>query len=102
MLAGRVRAGAGLAMLLGPTVVEAVCPAESVIVLLTVWLAPSFCSMASAGHPPIMGRLPSQVKCTVTSLLFQPLAFEAGLALPVMLGGTVWMLMPPTVTLALL
>ena len=37
------------------------------------------------------------MKKTVTSLLFQPLAFASGLRLPVIIGAVLSMLMPPTV-----
>src|SRR5207244_1033390 len=59
-------------------------------VLVTVWLAPSVLTVAPAtvlvATPDCTAPASAQLKPTVTSTLFQPKAFGAGLRLPVITG----------------
>src|SRR5439155_221987 len=71
-------------------------------VLVTVWLAPSALTVALAtvlvATPDCTAPASAQLKPTVTSTLFQPKAFGAGLRLPVITG---FVLSIFTVTLAI-
>src|SRR3989475_6235957 len=93
-----------LSMLMPPTVAgEAALPALSMQspLLTTDWPAPSPLTVAparvSVAMPDCTEPLSVQLKETVTSLLFQPLAFASGSRLPLMCGDVLSMLIPPTV-----
>ena len=67
---------------------EAVLPAKSVTVFpVTLWLAPSADRVMSPGHVATPDTLSAHAKLTVTSVLFQPLAFAPGDREPLMVGG---------------
>src|SRR5919199_1012480 len=68
-----------------------VLPAASLAVPLTLWLAPS-ASVCGAGQVAIPDRLSAQVKPTVTSALYQPLALAARSAAALMVGAVLSML----------
>ena len=68
--------GAVLSMLMPETVVLAVLPALSVTVPSTGWSAPSP-SVTGAVQAATPERASSQVKLTMTSALYQPLALAA-------------------------
>src|SRR5882724_4459274 len=83
------RAGAVLSILIPLTAAEAELPARS-------WQMPATCSLAPSeasrvGNEGDPGATPdkesTQLKLTVTSLLFHPLAFGAGVANPAMAGA---------------
>src|SRR5439155_382461 len=93
-----------LSMLIEPTVALALLSALSVQVPLADWPAPSALSVVSAGGLPAARPLrPSaQLKLTVTSALYQPLALGARSGLPLIVGAvasrlivTDWLLVPP-------
>src|SRR5437660_173540 len=90
--------GAVLSILTIATAV-AVLPALSVTVPVTLWPAPSP-SVVGAGQEATPESASLQVKLTVTSVLFQPLALGAGLGEALMLGAVLSMLMPLTAAAA--
>jgi hypothetical protein len=78
--------GATLSMLMPATVAEALLSALSVALPVTDWLAAEVDNVVGPLQLLMPDGLSLQVKDTVTSVLFQPLAFAAGLRLPVMVG----------------
>src|SRR5438067_1789906 len=84
-------------MLMPLTVAEAVLPALSLAVPVTDCAAPSLLRVVGPAQLATAESASAQVKLTVTSLLFQPAAFAAGEAAPVIVGGVLSMLMPLTV-----
>src|SRR6266542_4054977 len=93
-----------LSILMPPTVAgEAVLPALSTQAppFVTDWSAPSLVSVAPATVSVAMSDwtepASAQLKETVTSVLFQPLAFASGLRLPLITGAVLSTLMPLTV-----
>ena len=81
--------GGVLSMLIPVTAAFAELPARSVQVPFADWLAPSLDRIVGEGGLPAANPDSEslQVKLTVTSLLFQPLAFAAGEGDPLMLGS---------------
>jgi hypothetical protein len=65
-----------------------VLPALSVAVPEAVWLAPLFDSVVGPGHVSVPDSASAQLKLMVTSELFHPAAFGAGVAVGKMLGET--------------
>src|SRR5437879_10615414 len=88
-------------MLIPETVVLALLPALSVAVPLDDWPLPS-ASVSSAVQLWIPESVSEQLKCTVTSLLFQPAALGVVVAAPLIVGAVLSMLIPETVVLVLL
>src|SRR5712691_2737017 len=88
-------------MLMPLTVALALLPATSVAVPLTDWPAPSMRTAAGSGQLATPDRLSLQVKLTVTSVLFQPFAFGAGLRAAVIVGGVLSILTAGEVKVAL-
>src|SRR5437763_6109024 len=74
-------------MLMPLTVAEAVLPALSLAVPVTDCAAPSLVRIVGPAQLATAESASAQVKLTVTSLLFQPAAFAAGDAAPVIVGG---------------
>ena len=68
-------------------VAVAVLPAVSVAVPVTCWPAPSVDTTTGAGHTANLE--PVHVNVTVTAVLFHPAAFGAGLAVAVIVSGSV-------------
>src|SRR5947209_2149865 len=85
-------AGGVLSRLMPPRLVVAVLPAASVAVPVALWLAPSVLRMVGLEQPWTPERASPQVKPTVTSLLYQPLALGARSVAPLMVGGVLSML----------
>src|SRR5436190_1362661 len=81
------RLGATLSMLIPPTVAVAVLSALSAAVPVTDWFAALALSVVGPLHVFTPDGLSEQLKPTVTSVLFQPLTFAAGLRVPVMPGA---------------
>src|SRR4029079_3542657 len=81
------RVGATLSMLIPLTVVLAVLSALSVTVPVTDWFAPLVLNVVGADEvlTPEVASLGANE--TVTSVLFQPFAFAAGVREPVMVGA---------------
>jgi hypothetical protein len=74
-----VSVGAVLSTLIPLTVAVAVLPATSIAVPVTDWFAPSSTDTGAVQPPTAMPEPPSvHVKDTVTSVLFQPAPFAAG------------------------
>ena len=67
----------------------AVLPARSVASPVTLCFMPSVVSRTGGVQVSIPDRASVQLKFTVTSVLFQPLAFGAGAAAPVIVGLSV-------------
>src|SRR5438445_3896276 len=88
-------------MLIPETVVLVLLPALSVAVPLDDWPLPS-ASVASAAQLWIPESVSAQLKCTVTSLLYQPAALGEVVAAPLIVGAVLSMLIPETVVLVLL
>src|SRR5947209_6333435 len=86
--------GAVLSILTIATAV-AVLPALSVTVPVTLWPAPSP-SVVGVGQEATPESASLHVKLTVTSVLFQPLAFAAELGEALIVGSVLSMLMPVT------
>ncbi len=82
-------AGAVRSMLIPVTVVDALLPALSTTVPVTDWPAPSFARVTGPVHDATPDALSAQLKETVTSALFQPLAFAAGAREPTIVGAMV-------------
>lgn len=101
-LAEAVITGGVLSTLIPLTVDVAELPAKSVQVPLTDCPAPSADRIVGAGGLPAASpeSLSAQVKLTVTFVLFQPFALGAGVREPVMLGGVLSILIPPSVAAA--
>src|SRR5207245_4921728 len=76
--------------------------ALSVAAPLADWPVPSALSVASAAQLWIPESVSAQMKCAVTSLLYQPAALGEGVAAPLIVGAVLSMLIPETVVLALL
>ena len=74
-------------MLNGGLVADAVFPARSVAVPVTVWFAPSVETVWSVGQIATPEPASSHAKRTVTGLLTQPFAFGGGLSAKLMLGA---------------
>ena len=95
--------GAVLSRLTSPSVLLASLPARSWQVPLACWRMPSveiMCESAAATTPDSESE---QFQLNVTSLLFQPLAFLAGLwPAKLIVGAVLSMLTSPSVWLALL
>src|SRR5712691_11549866 len=87
----------GVRSMLIVTLAEAVLPALSTAVPLTVWLAPSVPTTTVAGQVSIPERTSVHVNPALTGVLFQPLPLGAGEPAPVIAGGALSML---SVTLA--
>src|SRR5438067_3891740 len=83
--------GGVLSMLMPLTLALAELPAASVAVPLDVWLAPST-SVCAGGQLATPERASLQLKLTVTSVLFQPLALAASERSAVMVGAVLSML----------
>ena len=94
--------GLVVSMLMPLTVKLALLPALSVTVPVAVWLAPPAARVTSAGQVAMPAPASEQVKRIVTAPLYQPLAFAAVVAAPLMVGLVVSILMPLTVALAVL
>lgn len=77
----------------------AVCPLVSAVVPLTTWPAPSGLTVIGAGHV-CTATWSAHANVTVTLVLFHPLAFGAGLAVGVMVGGveSVMVTLSPTIS----
>src|SRR5690242_18125817 len=86
VVAAPLSAGAVSSTLMAVMLALALLPAASVAVPLDVWFAPSP-SVLAAGQLSIPESASPQVKLTVTSVLFQPLALAAGARLAVIVGG---------------
>src|SRR5581483_1894928 len=88
-LAAQVMVGGVRSILTLPTVADAEFPARSVHVPLTDWFAPSLARTVGAAGLP--GARPERASvhwnATVTLVLFQPLAFGAGVREPAIVGG---------------
>src|SRR6266545_2548876 len=82
-----LRTGATLSMLTGPTVALAVLSALSVAAPTRDWSAPSSVRVVVPGQLLMLDSSSAQVKLTVTAVLFQPLAFAAGLRTPAIVGA---------------
>src|SRR6266511_505446 len=78
--------GAVLSMSMLPTVAVAELSALSTAVPVTDWFAPLAVFVVGPLHDLMPETLSEQVKLTVTSVLFQPFAFAAGLREPVTVG----------------
>ena len=98
-LALHATVGGVLSMLIPLTVAEAEFPARSVHVPVTDWFAASVERIVGAGGLPAARpeRLSAHWKLTVTFVLFQPLAFGAGVRAGVTVGGVLSMLIALTV-----
>jgi hypothetical protein len=81
------RVGATLSILIGETVAEALRSALLTAVPVTDWLAALEETVVGPEQDLIPDIGSEQVKETVTSLLFQPLPFAAGLRAPVIVGA---------------
>jgi hypothetical protein len=79
--------GAFLSILMPETVVLELLSALSTAVRETDWLAPLVVTVEDVGQLLMPERLSEQVKLTVTSELFHPLAFAVGLRLPLIVGA---------------
>src|SRR5438094_6025471 len=90
-----------LSMLIPETVVLALLPALSVAVPLD-YLPTRPASVLSAAQLWIPESVSAQLKCTVTSLLYQPAALGEVVAAPLIVGAVLSMLIPETVVLVLL
>ena len=105
LTAPRAASGAVLSMSMLLIVSLAVLPARSVTLLVTLWLAPSPKAPFS-GQPlelsPEPPTLSEQLKLTVTSSLYQPLALAARSREAVMVGAVLSMSMLLIVSLAVL
>src|SRR4051812_21646698 len=95
-------AGAVRSTLMASTVAEAVWPALSVTLAEAERSLPSPLTTESAGQSTTPERLSSQLQCTVTSPLNQPLPFGVPTALPMMVGAVLSTLTAGVVTEALL
>src|SRR2546428_13847290 len=88
-------------MFVPEAVVLVLLAALSVAVPLDGWPLAS-ASVASAAQLWIPESVSAQLKCTVTSLLYQPAALGEVVAAPLIVGAVLSMLIPETVVLALL
>src|SRR5262245_29498577 len=84
-------------MLNAALVTDAVLPARSVVVPVTVWSAPFVETIRSGGQVLTPDSASPHVKCAVTGPVFQPAAFGGGVSATPIVGGTRSMLMPLTV-----
>jgi hypothetical protein len=81
--------GGVLSMLIPDTMVIDLLPAESTVVPLTLWRAPSLARITSPLQLTIAVAESAHAKVTATSVLFHPLEFDEGEPRPVMAGGEV-------------
>src|SRR5437762_8567659 len=93
--------GAVLSILIPATVVLALLPASSVSAPPLHDALP-IASVASAAQLWIPESVSAQLKCTVTSLLYQPAALGEVVAAPLIVGAVLSMLIHETVVLVLL
>ena len=78
---------AGVLSMFTATVAVAVLPAWSTAVPATTWLAPSAFTMMGGGQLAMPNPASTQLKLTVTLVLFQPFTFGGGLMAVVIVGG---------------